>query len=99
VKLNALINGSDRLVLELDAEPDGDRFALEVEARSAPGGVLPAMLGSKRSLDLVVTGEGTWSRWRGTAALDLSGRRRPGSAFPPTTAGSDLAEPWLRPNS
>jgi translocation and assembly module TamB len=74
VNLDALINGSDRLLLELDAEPDGDRFELEVEARSAPGGVLPALLGSERSLDLVVTGEGSWSSWRGNAALDLSNR-------------------------
>lgn len=74
VKLDAAIAGSDRLVLDLDAEPDGDRFDLEVEAKSAPGGVIPALIGSKRSLDLVVTGEGTWSRWRGTAALNLSQR-------------------------
>jgi translocation and assembly module TamB len=74
VKLNALVNGSDRLAIELDAEPDGDRFDLDVEARSAAGGVLPALLGSTRSLDLTVTGDGTWSLWRGTAALDLGGR-------------------------
>ena len=75
VKLGAAVAGSDRLFLGIDAEPDGDRFDLEVRAHSAAGGVLPALLGSKRSLDLVVTGDGTWSRWRGGAALNLSGRR------------------------
>ena len=74
VKLGAAIAGSDRLFVALDAEPDGDRFDLEVRAHSAAGGVLPALVGSKRSLDLVVTGDGTWSRWRGGAALNLSGR-------------------------
>ncbi|HET9811721.1 MAG TPA: translocation/assembly module TamB domain-containing protein, partial [Sphingomicrobium sp.] len=73
VELNAAIDGSDRLSIDLDAEPDGDRFDLEVRAKSAAGGVLPALLGSKRSLDLAITGKGTWQRWRGTGALNLSG--------------------------
>ncbi|MGI8704494.1 MAG: translocation/assembly module TamB domain-containing protein [Sphingomicrobium sp.] len=75
VELQAAIAGSDRLALTLDAEPDGDRFDLEVRARSAAGGVLPALVGSKRSLDLTITGDGTWTRWRGGAALNMSGRR------------------------
>ena len=74
VRLRAAVEGSDTLALELDAEPDGNRFDVEVRARSRANGVIPAMLGSKRSLELVVTGEGTWNRWRGTAALDMSGR-------------------------
>lgn len=74
VKLTAAIAGSDQLAIELDAEPDGDRFDLEVRARSAAGGVLPALLGSKQPLDLVITGDGSWERWRGTGALNLGGR-------------------------
>ena len=73
VKLNAGIAGSDRLALALDAEPDGDRFDIELRAHSAAGGVLPALIGSKRSLDVAITGDGTWSRWRGSAAVNLSG--------------------------
>ena len=74
VKLQAAVAGSDRLSLIIDAEPDGDRFDVEVRAHSAAGGVLPALAGSKRSLDLAITGDGTWTRWRGGAALNLSGR-------------------------
>jgi translocation and assembly module TamB len=74
VKLQAAIDGSDRLAIDLDAEPDGNRFDLEVRANSAAGGVLPALAGTKRSLALVVTGNGSWTRWRGSAALNLSGR-------------------------
>jgi translocation and assembly module TamB len=74
VKLDAAIDGSDRLLVDLDAEPDGDKFDLEVRAKSAQGGVVPALIGSKRSLDAVITGSGTWSKWRGSAAIDLSGR-------------------------
>jgi translocation and assembly module TamB len=74
VKLQSSIDGSDRLLLNLDAEPDGNRFDLEVRAHSIAGGVLPALVGSTRALDLVVTGKGTWKAWRGAAALNLSGR-------------------------
>jgi len=74
IRLNAAVAGTDRLALSLDAEPDGNRFDLEVRAHSAPGGLLPAILGSKRSLDLAVTGDGSWTSWQGSAALNLSGR-------------------------
>ncbi len=72
-KVNAAIDNSDALLLDLDAEPDGDRFDLELRARSRAGGVLPALVGSKRSLEAVITGDGTWKKWKGRAALDLSG--------------------------
>lgn len=74
VKLNAAIDGSDRLLLDLDAEPDGDRFDLELRAHSIAGGVIPALLGSNRSLDAVISGDGSWTRWKGRAGLNLSGR-------------------------
>ena len=74
VKLQAVIAGSDRLVIDLDAEPDGNRFDLEVRSHSAANGVIPAIVGTKRSLDLAITGDGSWTKWRGAAALNLSGR-------------------------
>ena len=73
VNLTAAVDGSDRLLVKLDAEPDGNRFDLETRAQSGADGVLPAIIGMKRSLALVVTGNGTWSKWRGSAALDVSG--------------------------
>jgi len=74
VRLQGAVAGSDRLALALDAEPDGDRFDLEVRAQSAAGGLLPALVGSKRALQLAITGDGSWTRWQGSAALNLSGR-------------------------
>src|SRR6187551_1585365 len=74
VKLGAAIDGSDRLLLDLDAEPDGNRFDLELRAHSRADGVIPALVGSNRALDAVITGQGTWKRWRGAAGLNLSGR-------------------------
>ena len=74
VELNALVEGADRLALKLDAEPDGDRFDFDARASSPADGVLPAIVGVKRSIDLAIGGEGSWTRWRGTGSLDLAKR-------------------------
>ncbi len=74
VELQIAVDGGDRLALNLDAEPDRDRFDVDLVARSPANGLLPAIVGTKRSIDLTISGDGSWSRWRGRAALDLSGR-------------------------
>ena len=74
VELRVAVEGGDRIALNLDAEPDRDRFDVDLHARSPANGLLPAIVGTKRSIDLTVSGDGSWSRWRGRAALDLSGR-------------------------
>nr|WP_277622672.1 translocation/assembly module TamB [Sphingomonas telluris] len=66
--------GGDRLFLNLDAEPDGNRFDIEARVNSPANGLVPALVGTKRSIDFIVTGDGTWTAWRGRAALNLSGR-------------------------
>ncbi len=75
VRLDAAVRGADRLKLVIDAEPDRDRFDISVRASSPANGLLPASFGSKRPLELEIKGDGRWSRWRGTAAMNLSGRR------------------------
>ena len=75
VELAALIdNGGDRIAIKLDAEPDRDRFDIAARIVSPGNGLLPALAGTKRAIRLAVDGDGSWSRWRGQAALDLSGR-------------------------
>ena len=74
VRLDAAVRGLDRLHLALDAEPDRDRFDIEARASSPANGLLPALFGSKRPLELEIKGDGRWSRWRGTAEMNLSGR-------------------------
>ncbi|HET6943592.1 MAG TPA: translocation/assembly module TamB domain-containing protein [Sphingomicrobium sp.] len=66
--------GGDRLSLKLDAEPDGNKFDVEVRAQAPANGVIPALLGWNRSIDLVITGDGTWTAWRGISALNVSER-------------------------
>jgi translocation and assembly module TamB len=76
VDLKAVVrDGGDRLFLLLDAEPDRDRFDLDIRLDSPAGGVAGAMLGTRRPIALTVEGDGRWAAWDGTARLDLSGRR------------------------
>jgi len=75
VELSARVNnGGDRIAFHLDAEPDRDKFDISARVVAPADGLIPALMGTKRSVNLVIGGKGSWSRWRGTAALDLSGR-------------------------
>ncbi|MCY7339815.1 MAG: hypothetical protein LH465_07705 [Sphingomonas bacterium] len=69
----ALLDG-DRLVVRLDAEPDGDRFVLDVRAIAPGDGLLAALAGTRRPIDLAIDGTGSWTRWRGRGQLLLGGR-------------------------
>lgn len=74
VELGAeLDDGGDRLRIHLDAEPDRDRFDIEARVQSPADGLVPALAGIRRSVDLTITGDGSWSNWLGNARLDLSG--------------------------
>lgn len=70
----ALDRGGDRLMVSLDAEPDRDRFDLEARVLSPANGLVPALVGLRRSVELTITGDGRWSAWRGAGSLNLSGR-------------------------
>lgn len=72
IALTVAVDGGDRMVARLDAEPDRDRFDIDVRASAPAGGLLPTLVGVDRPIDLVVSGDGRWTKWRGTAALDLS---------------------------
>ena len=75
VELAALVNnGGDRIAFHLDAEPDRDKFDVGARVIAPADGLVPAMIGTRRAINLAIGGKGSWTRWRGTAALDLSGR-------------------------
>ena len=75
VELQALVNnGGDRIAFHLDVAPDRDRFDVGARVIAPADGLVPAMFGTKRAINLSIGGKGSWSRWRGMAALDLSGR-------------------------
>jgi translocation and assembly module TamB len=75
VDVAAVVAGTDALRLKLDAEPDRDRFDLDVRARGAASGVLARLTGVRRSIALDVAGDGRWSRWRGSAVGEVAGVR------------------------
>ena len=75
VELAAVVNnGGDRIAFHLDAAPDRDKFDVAARVIAPADGLLPAIVGTKRSINLAIGGKGSWTHWRGTAALDLSGR-------------------------
>lgn len=76
VNLKARVkDGGDQLALLLDAEPDRDRFDLDVNLVTPASSIAGAIIGTKRPIQLRIEGDGSWSRWAGTARLNLSGRR------------------------
>jgi translocation and assembly module TamB len=75
VELAAVMNnGGDRILFGLDAEPDRNRFDVAAHVISPANGLVPAIIGTRRAINLDLGGKGSWTRWRGSAALDLSGR-------------------------
>jgi translocation and assembly module TamB len=88
--------GGDRLALRLDAEPDRDRFDLDARIDAPEGGVVGALLGTRRPLRLDLGGDGSWSRWIGNARLDLSGRRTADLQLR-MTAGRFALRGWAAP--
>ena len=75
VELFALMNdGGDRIAFKLDTEPDRDKFVLATHLVSPADGLIPAIIGTRRPINLDIVGDGGWRHWRGRAALDLSGR-------------------------
>ena len=71
VLLDALVQGSDRLHLALDAEPDRNRFDVDLHARGAKGGVLAKVSGLPGPIALDVGGDGRWTQWQGRATADV----------------------------
>ena len=75
VELAAVMNnGGDRIAFHLDAEPDRNKFDVFARVIAPADGLIPALIGSQRAVNLTIGGKGSWTRWRGAAALDLSGR-------------------------
>jgi translocation and assembly module TamB len=76
VDLDAVVRGGgDRLSLLIDAEPDRNRFDVDVRLQAPAGSVAGALLGTRMPVGLRIEGDGRWSAWRGRAQLDYAGRR------------------------
>ncbi|MEL6529851.1 MAG: DUF490 domain-containing protein, partial [Pseudomonadota bacterium] len=69
VELDGTLGDNDRIALLLDAEPDGDRFDLELDYVAPSGGVIAGLTGLDAGYDAKIIGDGTWSRWLGHALV------------------------------
>ena len=68
------IGGGDRLALVLDAVPDDDRLTIDARLQAPTGGIVATMAGLKAPLTATVAGQGSWTRWQGTARARLGGQ-------------------------
>ena len=75
IALDALVEGSDRLRLRLDAEPARDRLVAQVAARGAARGVLARLSGLPGPIAIDLDGGGRWAAWQGGARIDAAGAR------------------------
>ncbi len=75
IGLAAVVQGSDRLRLRLDAEPARNRFDFDLSARGTARGVLAKLTGIARPIAAEVHGDGDWRTWRGTAIGEAGGAR------------------------
>ena len=75
LRLDARVQGSDRLGLLLDAMPDDKRFDFDLSARGSATGVLAKLTGIAGPLAAEVHGDGDWTTWRGAATADAGGAR------------------------
>lgn len=60
----------DRLLLRVDAEPDGDRFDLAGRLLAPADGLVLRLAGLEIPLDIRASGAGTWTDWRGSILAD-----------------------------
>jgi len=75
VDLDAVVAGSDTLALHLDAEPDRDRFDLDLHAKGSADGVLAKLSGLSRAMTLDIAGKGRWTAWQGRALASAGATR------------------------
>ncbi|HEX6661755.1 MAG TPA: translocation/assembly module TamB, partial [Sphingomicrobium sp.] len=74
IDLTALVSSGDKIFFHLDSEPDRNRFDLGARVVAPEDGLVGSMIGTHRAINLAIGGDGTWTRWRGKASLDLSNR-------------------------
>lgn len=74
IALDAASGAGDRAVIDLDAEPDGNRFRLGAHVNGPAGGVIGGLFGTRRPIAVSIGGKGGWQAWRGRALATFSGR-------------------------
>ncbi|MGX7951880.1 translocation/assembly module TamB domain-containing protein [Tsuneonella sp. HG249] len=73
VRADARLGRFDRLRALVDAEPDGDKFDLELDYLAPKGGVIAGLVGTKAGFRARLFGDGRWSRWNGGGYVTRDG--------------------------
>lgn len=59
------LGGGDVFAALVHAEPDGDRFDLDLDWRAPQGGLLGTLAGANDDFSVRLAGAGTWTSWEG----------------------------------
>ncbi|MGX7925383.1 translocation/assembly module TamB domain-containing protein [Tsuneonella sp. HG094] len=65
VKADGRLGRYDRIHALVDAEPDGNRFDVDVDYLAPKEGVLAGLIGAKAGYRGLLKGAGTWQKWDG----------------------------------
>lgn len=75
IQARAFSTAHDRVMIDLDAEPDGDKFTLAGTIDAPAKGVIAGLTGLHAPLALRIGGHGTWHVWDGSAQGSLGGKK------------------------
>jgi len=75
LKLDGRSAAGDVLQLQVDAEPDRNRFDIDGRMEGPADGAIAGVTGWKQPVDGVISGSGSWASWNGRATLDAGDTR------------------------
>lgn len=70
---NGDLGGGDVIRALVNAEPDGNRFDMDLDYRAPAGGLLATLVGAQDSLRVRLAGDGTWRKWDGHLVVNQAG--------------------------
>ncbi len=66
--------GGDLVKVMLDAVPEDERLALDIDVKAPQGGVIAALAGLEKPVTASVKGSGNWKKWDGALVATHDGR-------------------------
>lgn len=64
------LGGGDEFDALVYAEPDGNRFDLDLDLRAPAGGLLATLMGADEATRAWLKGKGSWTQWEGALRVD-----------------------------
>ena len=73
VQADGRLGQFDRLHALVDAEPDGDKFDIELDYLAPKGGVIAGLVGTDAGFRAQMFGDGSWGKWTGGGYVTRDG--------------------------